>query len=66
MTAATRSVADFTPELPRFPFIPGFTIRGDFAGEGIASDLGALVLAANSGQFPQARKKIRQNTASLD
>ena len=46
MTAAARPVADFTPEQLRFPSIPGFTIRGDFAGGEISSNLGALVLEA--------------------
>ena len=46
MTAATRPVTDFTPEQLHFPSIPGFTVRGDFTGGEISSDLGALVLAA--------------------
>ena len=46
MPTCTRPVADSTPDQLRFPSIPGFTVRGDFAGGEISSDLGALVLAA--------------------
>jgi hypothetical protein len=46
MTAATRPAADFTPEQLRFPPAAGYTVRGDFTGGEISSDLGALVLAA--------------------
>ena len=46
MTAATRPAADFTPEQLRFPPAAGYTVRGDFAGGEISSDLGVLVLAA--------------------
>jgi Transposase DDE domain group 1 len=46
MTAAIRPASDFTPEQLRFPPAAGYTVRGDFAGGEISSDLGALVLAA--------------------
>lgn len=46
MTTCTRPVADFTPEQLRFPPVAGFTVRADFAGGEISSDLGALLLAA--------------------
>ena len=46
MPACTRPAADFTPEQLRFHSIPGFTVRADFAGGELSSDLGAAVLAA--------------------
>lgn len=46
MPTCTRPAADFTPEQLRFPPAAGFTIRGDFTGGEISSDLGALVLSA--------------------
>lgn len=46
MTTCTRPVADFTPEQLRFPPSAGFTVRADFAGGEISSDLGALLLSA--------------------
>lgn len=46
MTACTRPVADFTPEQRRFPPVAGFTVRADFAGGEVSSDLGALLLSA--------------------
>ena len=35
---------DSTPEQLRFASIPGCTIRADFAGGGLSSDLGPLLL----------------------
>ena len=46
MPTRTRPAADFTPEQLRFPAAAGFTVRADFNGGEIASDLGALLLAA--------------------
>jgi len=46
MPTCTRPAADFTPEQLRFPPAAGYTIRADFAGGEISSDLGALVLGA--------------------
>jgi len=46
MLTRTRPVADFTPEQLRFPPAAGFTVRADFAGGEMSSDLGALLLAA--------------------
>ena len=46
MPTASRPAADFTPEQLRFPPAAGYTIRADFAGGEISSDLGALVLGA--------------------
>ncbi|MFA6921804.1 MAG: IS1380 family transposase [Gallionella sp.] len=46
MPTCTRPVADFTPEQLRFPSIPGFTVRADFKGGELSSDLGAVVLGA--------------------
>jgi hypothetical protein len=37
---------DFTPEQLRFPPAAGFTVRADFTGGEVSSDLGALVLGA--------------------
>jgi hypothetical protein len=37
---------NFTPEQLRFPPAAGFTIRADFTGGEVSSDLGALVLSA--------------------
>ncbi len=46
MPTCTRPAADFTPEQLRFPPAAGYTIRADFAGGEISSDLGALLLSA--------------------
>ena len=46
MPTSTRPAVDFTPEQLRFPSIPGFTVRADFAGGELSSDLGAVVLDA--------------------
>lgn len=37
---------DFTPKQLRFPPAAGFTVRADFAGGEVSSDLGALLLGA--------------------
>ena len=46
MTPCTRPAADFTPEQLRFPPAAGYTVRADFTGGEISSDLGALLLSA--------------------
>jgi len=46
MPTGTRPAADFTPEQLRFPPAAGFTVRADFTGGEISSDVGALLLAA--------------------
>ena len=46
MPECTRPAVDFPPEQLRFPAAAGFTIRGDFTGGEMASDLGALKLNA--------------------
>jgi hypothetical protein len=46
MPTCTRPAVDFTPEQLRFPAIPGFTVRADFAGGELSSDLGAVILGA--------------------
>jgi hypothetical protein len=46
MPTSTRPAADSTPEQLRFLSIPGFTVRADFAGGELSSDLGAVVLGA--------------------
>ena len=46
MPTGTRPAVDFTPEQLRFPPAAGFTVRADFTGGEISSDLGALLLAA--------------------
>lgn len=46
MPTCTRPATDFTPEQLRFPPSAGFTVRADFAGGEISSDLGALLLSA--------------------
>jgi hypothetical protein len=46
MPTCTRPAADFTPEQLRFPPAAGYTVRADFDGGEISSDLGALVLRA--------------------
>ena len=46
MATGTRPATDFTPEQLRFPPAAGFTVRADFAGGEVSSDLGALLLAA--------------------
>ena len=40
MPTCTRPAADFTPEQLRFPPAAGYTIRSDFTGGEISSDLG--------------------------
>lgn len=45
MPTGTRPAVDFTPEQLRFPPTAGFTVRADFTGGEISSDLGALLLA---------------------
>lgn len=46
MPASTRSATDFIPDQLRFPSIPGYTVRADFAGGELSSDLGPVVLGA--------------------
>lgn len=46
MATGTRPATDFTPEQLRFPPAAGFTVRADFAGGEVSSDLGVLLLAA--------------------
>lgn len=46
MTIGTRPVADSNPSQLRFPPAAGFTVRADFNGGEVSSDLGALVLSA--------------------
>ena len=46
MPACTRPAVDFTPEQLRFPPAAGYTVRADFTGGEISSDLGALLLSA--------------------
>jgi len=46
MPTGTRPAVDFTPEQLRFPPAAGFTVRADFTGGEVSSDLGALLLAA--------------------
>lgn len=46
MPTCTRPALNSTPEQLRFPPTAGFTIRADFNGGEISSDLGALVLGA--------------------
>lgn len=46
MTTCTRPAANSTPEQLRFPPAAGFTVRADFTGGEISSDLGALLLSA--------------------
>ena len=44
MSTSTRPAANFSPKQLRFPSIPGFTVRADFAGGELSSDLGAMML----------------------
>lgn len=46
MPTGTRPAADFTPEQLCFPPAAGFTVRADFTGGEVSSDVGALLLAA--------------------
>ena len=46
MPTCTRPAANSTPEQLRFPPAAGYTIRADFTGGEISSDLGALLLSA--------------------
>jgi hypothetical protein len=45
MTKLTCVTADSLPDQLRFPSILGYTVRADFAGGELSSDLGALVLS---------------------
>ena len=51
MTTCTRPAANSTPEQLRFPPSAGFTVRADFTGGEISSDLGALLLSAVDGRI---------------
>lgn len=46
MTIGTRPLANSTPVQLRFPPAAGFTVRADFTGGEVSSDLGALMLSA--------------------
>ena len=46
MPTCTRPAVNSTPEQLRFPSIPGYTVRADFKGGELSSDLGAVVLGA--------------------
>ena len=46
MSTGTRPAVDFTPQQLRFPPAAGFTVRADFTGGDISSDLGTLILSA--------------------
>ena len=46
MPTCTRPALNSTPEQLRFPPAAGFTVRADFNGGEVSSDLGALVLGA--------------------
>ena len=46
MPTSTRPALNSTPEQLRFPPAAGFTVRADFNGGEVSSDLGALVLGA--------------------
>ena len=46
MPTCIRPAVDSTPEQLRFPPAAGFTVRADFTGGEVSSDLGALLLAA--------------------
>ena len=46
MTASTCSAASFIPEQLRLPSIQGYTVRADFTGGELSSDLGAVLLGA--------------------
>ena len=51
MTACTRPSANSTPEQLRFPLAAGFTVRADFTGGEISSDVCALLLSAVNGSI---------------
>jgi hypothetical protein len=46
MPTSAHPALDFTPKQLRFPTAAGFTVRADFTGGEVSSDLGALLLAA--------------------
>ena len=46
MPTPPRPAAQFSPEQMRFPPSAGFTLRADFKGGEVSSDLGALILSA--------------------
>lgn len=46
MTTFTCSTVDSAPEQLRLPSIPGYTVRADFTGGELSSDLGAVLLSA--------------------
>lgn len=51
MSTTTRPSANSTSEQLRFPPAAGFTVRADFTGGEISSDLGALLLSAVDGRI---------------
>jgi hypothetical protein len=54
---------NFTPEQLRFTSIPGHTVRADFAGGGLSSDLGPLLLRGVDRQIGLTE---RLNAAVID
>ena len=46
MPTPTRPTAKSVPDQLRFPSIPGYTVRADFAGGELSSDLGPVLLGA--------------------
>src|ERR1017187_9761292 len=46
MPTSARSAPDFVPHQLNFPSIPGYTVRADFTGGELSSDLGPVVLGA--------------------
>lgn len=46
MPTSTRPTANSIPDQLRFPSIPGYTVRADFAGGELSSDLGPMLLGA--------------------
>ena len=51
MPTCTRPAANSTPEQLNFPSIPGYTVRADFKGGDLSSDLGATLLGAVDGRI---------------
>ena len=66
MTIGTRPVADSTPTQLRFPPAAGFTVRADFSGGEVSSDLGALLLSAVDGRIGLIDRLTRAIVDSRD
>jgi len=66
MPTCTRPSLNSTPEQLRFPPAAGFTVRADFNGGEVSSDLGALVLGAVDQRIGLIGRLVQANGGSRD